>query len=206
MPQLDCVLQIQNVNWPVLVPVNITWKAFQSIVTEKLASEPEEMVLTYHFTSFALADNAEALVTEEHFKTMITKAKVFLTGKQKPRGGKPFRVILIPTFKNSPSKTDITGKKEAGKVSHIPTHPVQWHSCDVVVRRNPRLRRPKIGRKRKRRGKCTRKKILVKYLRFLLRASTVISLSTQVMRAGSTTRVNTSRSHRKTWTDGLSGW
>ena len=124
MPQLDCVLQIQGVNWPVLIPVDITWKAFQSIITEKLISEPEEMILTYRFTSFALADNAEALTTKEHFKAMITKAKVFLTGKQKPRGGKPFRVILIPTFKNSPLKTEGPGKKEAGKVSHISTHPI----------------------------------------------------------------------------------
>ena len=196
MPQLDCVLQIQNINWPVLVPVDITWKKFQSIVTEKLASEPEEMILTYRFTSFALADNVEALATKEHFKTMITKAKVFLTGKQKPQGGKPFRVILIPTFKNSPSRTEVTGKKEAGKVSRIP--PPCQHSCNIMIRRNPRPKQPKNGRKQSRRGRQGRKKVPVKYPLTSLRTSGATSLNTQVMHAGSLTRVNTSHSLRKT--------
>jgi len=117
------VLQIQNLNWPVVVPVNITWKAFQSVVTEKLISEPGEIILSYRFSSFTAAENPEALGTKEHFMTVITKAKVFLTGKQKVQGGKAFRVYLIPIFKNSPLETEAAGKKETGKVSRIVIQP-----------------------------------------------------------------------------------
>ena len=82
-PKLDCVLPIQGVNWPVVVPVTISWSKFRSIVAEELGVRAEEIALSYRFSSFTAAENSEVLCTRDHFQTMVIKVKDFLTGKQK---------------------------------------------------------------------------------------------------------------------------
>lgn len=81
--KLDCVLPIQGVNWSVAVLVTISWNEFQSIITKKLNVRTAEITLSYRFSSFTAAENSEVLYTQDHFQTMITKVKDFLTGKQK---------------------------------------------------------------------------------------------------------------------------
>lgn len=122
--KLDCVLPIQGVNWPVVVSVTISWNQFQSIIAEKLNVRTEEITLSYRFSSFTAAENSEVLCTRDHFQTMITKAKDFLTGKRKVRGGKDFRVHLEPVFKQPPPTATDVGplKKGKGKVSHASQH------------------------------------------------------------------------------------
>lgn len=124
--KLDCVLLIQGVNWPVVVPVTIAWDEFQSIIAKKLNMRAEEITLSYKFSSFAAAENSEVLCTQDHFQTMIAKAKDFLTGKRRVRGGKDFRVHLEPIFKQPPPTAAEAGpsKKEAKKVSCKSPHPV----------------------------------------------------------------------------------
>ena len=117
--KLECVLPIRNINWPVDVPVTISWRRFQSIVAGKLNMEPEEIELSYRFSSFTAADNAEVLCSQDHFQTMVMRAKEFLTGKRKVRGGREFRVHLDPVIKQPPPTiTEASAsKKGKGKVS-----------------------------------------------------------------------------------------
>lgn len=101
-PKLDCALAKDGVNYPVRVPVSTPWNEFLPIVARELGVKREEITLSYRFSSFTASENSEALRTQDHYQTMITRAKDFLTGKQKVRGGKCFRVHLKPIFKNHP--------------------------------------------------------------------------------------------------------
>jgi hypothetical protein len=122
---LDCVLPIQGINYPVKVPVTISWGYFQSIIAKELNARIGEITLSYRFSSFAAAENSEALCTPGHFQNMIAKAKDFLTGKQKVQGGKYFCVHLEPVFKQPlPTAAEVgPPKKAAGKASDAFLHP-----------------------------------------------------------------------------------
>ena len=125
---LDCVLPIKGVNWPVVVPVASSWGYFQSIVAKQLGTRIEEITLSYRFSSFTAAENSEVLCTPGHFQTMIAKAKDFLTGKRKVRGGKDFHVHLEPVFNNPLPTTGEAGslKKGAGKASSAFLYLLSW--------------------------------------------------------------------------------
>jgi hypothetical protein len=114
------VIPIQGVNWPVVVPVTILWEHFQVIVADKLGASAGEIKLSYRFSSFTAANNAEVLCLKEHFQKMMAKAKEFLTSKCKVRGGREFRVHLDPVFKHPPpTATEASAsKKGKGKVSY----------------------------------------------------------------------------------------
>ena len=124
--RLECVLPIRGINWPVDVPVTISWRHFRSIVAGELNMEPDEIQLSYRFSSFTAADNAEVLCSQEHFQTMVVRAKEFLTGKRKVRGGREFRVHLDPVIKQPPPTTTeaSASKKGKGKVSPASVHSV----------------------------------------------------------------------------------
>jgi len=117
--ELECVLPMQGVNWPVVVPVTIPWVHFQSIVAGALGTRVGDIKLSYRFSSFTASENAEVLCSEDHFQKMMARAKEFLTGKRKVRGGREFRVHLDPVFKQPPPTTTeaSTSKKATGKVS-----------------------------------------------------------------------------------------
>lgn len=120
--KLECVVPIKGVNWPVVVPVTISWDCFQSTIADELSVGTDEIKLSYRFSSFTAAENSEVLCSRDHFRKMITKAKDFLTGKRKVRGGREFRVHLDPVFKQPPPTADetSTSEKSKGKVSHKP--------------------------------------------------------------------------------------
>jgi len=115
------MVPIQGINWPVVVPVTTSWDRFQSIITSELGTSTKEIKLSYRFSSFTASDNAEVLCSHDYFQKMIAKAKEFLTGKCKVRGGREFRVHLDPGFKEPPSTTTEASalKKGTGKVSHV---------------------------------------------------------------------------------------
>ena len=113
------MIPIQGVNWPVVVPVTISWENFQMIIADKLGASTGEIKLSYRFSSFTAADNAEVLCLKEHFQKMMAKAKEFLTGKRKVQGGREFRVHLDPAFKHPPPIAEASAsKKGKGKVNH----------------------------------------------------------------------------------------
>lgn len=103
------------------VPVTIPWEHFQSIIAGVLGVRAGEIKLSYRFSSFTASENAEVLCSQDHFQTMIARAKEFLTGKRKVRGGREFRVHLDPVFKQPPPTSGAeasASKKGIGKVSH----------------------------------------------------------------------------------------
>jgi len=126
--KLDCVLPIQGVNWPVVVPVTISWNEFRLTIAEELGVRTKEMTLSYRFSSFSAAENSEVLCTHDHFQTMIAKAKDFLTGKRKVRGGRDFRIHLEPVFKQPLQNVTEGGpsKKVSGKVGHTSLYLLSW--------------------------------------------------------------------------------
>jgi hypothetical protein len=130
--QLDCALPIRGVNWPVAVSVTTTWNEFLSTIANKLNVGTEEITFSYRFSSFTASENSEVLCTRDNHQAMITKAKDFLTRKQRVRGGKPFRVHLELIFKNHPpmpaAEAD-SSKKQTGKVSCI--FIISFHGCNV---------------------------------------------------------------------------
>lgn len=75
------------------------------------------MKLSYRFSSFTAADNAEVLCSQDHFRTMIVRAKEYLMGMRKVRGGREFCVHLDPAFKQPPPTTAeaSSSKKVVGK-------------------------------------------------------------------------------------------
>ena len=120
--QLDCALPIQGLNWPVTVPVATSWNQFLSIIAKALNVGTEEIMLSYRFSSFTASENSEVLRTRDHYQAMIARAKDFLTGKRRVRGGKGFRVHLEPTFKHrpqTPAADSGPSKKRKGKVSYV---------------------------------------------------------------------------------------
>ena len=120
--ELDCVLSREGVNWPVVVPVTTTWNGFLSIIAKELEAKTEEIKLSYRFSSFTAAENSEVLCSHDHYKSMKAKAKEFLTGTRKVRGGKAFRIHLNPIFKRHPSTPvteDDRSKKGGKKVGRI---------------------------------------------------------------------------------------
>ena len=125
--QLDCVLAIQGVNWPVTVPITTPWSKFLLTIARELSMEIEEIRLSYQFSSFSAADKPEVLYTRDHYQNMITKAKDFLTGKKKVCGGKDFHVHLEPVIKHRPQTPVAEGglsKKGTKKVSYTSTYVV----------------------------------------------------------------------------------
>lgn len=83
LPQLEFAVPVQGVNWPVVVPVTISWDQFQSTIADKLGVSTNEIKLSYRFSSFTAAEISEVLCSRDHFQKMITRAKEFLTGKRK---------------------------------------------------------------------------------------------------------------------------
>ena len=119
--KLECVVPINGVNWPVVVPVTISWEQFQSTIANKLGANSEEIRLSYRFSSFTAAENAEVLCSHDHFQKMMTKANEFLTGKRKVRGGREFRVHLDPALNHPPPRSTEAGasKKGISKVMNL---------------------------------------------------------------------------------------
>ena len=152
LPKLEFVVPIKGVNWPVKVPVTISWVNFRSIIANELGVSADEIKLSYRFSSFAAAENSEVLCSREHFENMVTKAMGFLTGKRKVRGGREFRVHLDPGFKQPPTTASETAvsKKGKGKVSRVD---ISLHcDCNILVsQENRRRRRPVMKRRMARR-------------------------------------------------------
>lgn len=111
------MLPIKNVNWPVVVPLAMLWDKFQSIIADKLGMRTEEIKLSYKFSGFTANENAEALRSQDHFRTMMTRAQAYLDGKCKVRGNRVFRIYLDPTFEQPDTADAGVPKKCAEKVS-----------------------------------------------------------------------------------------
>ena len=99
------------------LPINCRWQT-------QYGTRRDTIVL--QVSSFTAADNAEVLCSQDHFQTMVMRAKEFLTGKRKVRGGREFRVHLDPVIKQPPPTTTEASvlKKGKGKVSLASPHPV----------------------------------------------------------------------------------
>lgn len=83
------------------------------MIAEALGARVGEIKLSYRFSSFTASENAEVLCSQDHFQKMMARAKEFLTGKRKVRGGREFRVHLDPVFKQ-PTTTE-AGVSKTGK-------------------------------------------------------------------------------------------
>ena len=111
--KLECVVPINGVNWPVVIPVTISWDQFQSTIANKLGTNSEEIRLSYRFSSFTAAENAKVLCSQDHFQKMMMKANEFLTGKRKVCGGREFRVHLDPALNRSlPRSAEASASKK----------------------------------------------------------------------------------------------
>ena len=101
----------------------VTWNQFKSTIANELSTSPDEIKLSYRFSSFTATENAEVLYSQDHFQKMISKAMEFLTGRRKVRGGQEFCVLLNPVFERALPTTAETSttKKSSGKVnrSHL---------------------------------------------------------------------------------------
>jgi hypothetical protein len=126
--ELECVIPIQGVNWPVPVPVTATWDHFKATIAHKLGTSTDEIQLSYRFSSFTATENAEVLCSQDHFQNMISKAMVFLSGRRKVRGGKDFRVFLSPAFKQP-----LPAASEASTLKKGPEK-VSFHVCNVSIK------------------------------------------------------------------------